>query len=439
VRVSVIGAGYVGIITAIGLASVGHHVCIMDQSKERIFALSEGELPFYEKDAKESLLNCLAARKLELTSEIEDAILFSELIFVCVGTPAREDGSADLSAVESVAKSVAEVATSYKCLVEKSTVPAGTSKWIRRTLRLYGRPDVSVDVASNPEFLREGSALGDFLEPDRIVIGAESHQARELLLEAYRSFEAEKIICNIETAELIKHASNSFLATKISFINMISDLSEKVGADIRVVAKGMGLDPRIGERFLHAGLGYGGSCFPKDTKALMHMASSHGLDFELLRAVDEINCSRIDKVLSLARNALWSLGGKTVSLWGSSFKSDTDDVRESQALKLVERLVAEGAEVVIHDPKAMETTRSALSDMARLKSRFAADIYSASMDASCVIVATDWKEFTDVDPSRLRRLMKTPIVIDARNLLCDLPWEKSGFEYCGVGIGEAVR
>ncbi|OAG93439.1 UDP-glucose 6-dehydrogenase [Ferroacidibacillus organovorans] len=434
-KVSIIGAGYVGVITGIGFAYMGHEVLVMDHDENKICNLKKGQVPFFENGAEDAIREQCFENRLNFTSNIKELIDYAELIFICVGTPSMPDGSADLSAVESIARSIAEYAMSYKCLVEKSTVPAGTFKWIQRTLRLYSKSSLECDVASNPEFLKEGSALEDFLNPDRIVIGTNTDRARDLLLELYRNVECPKITSDIETAELIKHASNSFLAMKISYANMIADLCEKVGADIRMVTLGMGLDTRIGKQFLGAGFGYGGSCFPKDTRALAHMAESVGLKFSLLEEVTKINQYRVEHIFRKIQTALWAVRDKKITVLGLAFKPGTDDVRESPSLILIERLVDQGALISAYDPRAMSTARLALSQKAKVNVDFASDVYEAMVDSHLLVIATEWPEFYDIVPDKIFGLMKTPIIVDARNMLVDIDWENRGFEYYPVGIG----
>lgn len=437
-KVSIIGAGYVGVITALGFGELGHEVMVMDQDVNKINQLVSGQMPFYERGAQESLQSNISAGKVHFTCSMSDVIEFAELIFLCVGTPPLDDGSADLSAIESIARTIAEQATSAKCLVEKSTVPAGTSQWIERTLRLYGRNGVTFYVASNPEFLQEGNALDDFLNPSRIVIGVKDDYAKDLLLELYRDLDSPKLVCDIETAELIKHASNSFLAMKISYINLVADLCERVGADVRTVAYGIGLDPRIGSNFLNAGLGYGGSCFPKDTKAFVHMARTVGLDFSLLERVDLINRSRVDVILSKLRATLWSLKGKRITILGLAFKPHTDDVREAPALRIISKLLDEGAIVSAYDPKASHNARGAMIDLGYDPSeiRFTADSYEALEDSHALVIATEWPDFAELDPDRIYKLMRTPIIVDGRNLLIDKDLGNCGFEYYPIGIAK---
>lgn len=434
-RVSVIGAGYVGVITAVGFAHLGHDVLVMDKDDEKIKSLREAKAPFYERGANDALKEHLTKGNLAFTTQISQVVDFAELIFICVGTPPMPDGSADLSAVESIARSIAESATTYKCLVEKSTVPAGTSKWIQRTLHLYSRLNVDCDVASNPEFLKEGTALEDFLNPDRIVLGTNTNRARDLLLQLYENIHCPKITCDIETAELIKHASNSFLAMKISYANMIADLCERVGADIRVVTKGMGLDERIGYRFLNAGLGYGGSCFPKDTRALAHMAETVGLKFSLLDEVTKINEGRIDHVYHKIQSALWTVRDKKIAVLGLAFKPGTDDVRESPSLRLIDKMTLNGATVAAYDPRAMRAAEQAFPPFTKEGVEFTSGVYEALNGAHLLVIATEWAEFKEIDPSRAHQLMRTPIVVDARNLLVDEKWHELGFEYHSIGIG----
>ncbi|NUP99764.1 MAG: UDP-glucose/GDP-mannose dehydrogenase family protein, partial [Armatimonadetes bacterium] len=352
-KVSVIGTGYVGLVTAVCLADKGHEVLGVDEDRLKTDALSRGETVIYEPGVAELLGRNLAAGRLRFTSDLGEGVLASEVLFICVGTPPRPDGSADLSQVERVARLIATHQDGYRLIVEKSTVPVRTSSWIERTMRLYNRQQHPFDVASNPEFTREGTAVRDFLEPDRIVLGVASARAEARLRELYQDFDCPLLVTDVQTAEIIKHASNSFLALKISYINLMADLCEATGANVRTVAEGMGLDQRIGAHFLRAGIGYGGSCFPKDVQAFVRIGRDLGVDMDLLVAVEAINRQRVERVIEKLRQALWVLEGKTIGIWGLAFKPETDDVRGSPAIAIAERLVAEGATVHLYDPQAM--------------------------------------------------------------------------------------
>jgi len=434
-RLTVVGAGYVGLTTAVCFAHLGNEVMVVEKLPEKVQVLKGGEVPFYEPGLEEMLRENLSLGRLFFTTDLKEGLDFSDVIFVCVGTPQRPDGSADLSQVEEVAREIAKFMEGYKLLVEKSTVPVNTHKLIKRTVERYLKRKGKVlefDVASNPEFLREGSAVRDFLEPDRIVIGVESERARRIMEELYKDFKCPIIFTDPATAELIKHASNSFLAMKISYINMVADLCEKVGADVRLVAEGMGYDKRIGGEFLRAGIGWGGSCFPKDIKAFIKMAKDHGVDFSLLEEVDKINQRRAVQFVEKVKSVLWSLKDKTLAVWGLSFKPNTDDIREAPSLRLVPMLLKEGARLKLYDPKAMENFKKLYPPGKDLD--YAPDMYSAVEGASALLIFTEWEEFQRADLNRVKELMELPIIIDGRNIYEPDAVRGLGFEYYGVGV-----
>jgi UDPglucose 6-dehydrogenase len=434
-RLTVVGAGYVGLTTAVCFAHLGNEVMVVEKLPEKVQALKEGKVPFYEPGLEEMLKENLSLGRLFFTTDLKEGLDFSDVIFICVGTPQRPDGSADLSQVEEVARETAKFMEGYKLLVEKSTVPINTHKLIKRTVERYLKRRGKIlefDVASNPEFLREGSAVKDFLEPDRIVIGVESERARQIMEALYKDFKCPIIFTDPATSELIKHASNSFLAMKISYINMVADLCEKVGADVRLVAEGMGYDKRIGREFLRAGIGWGGSCFPKDIKAFIKMAKDHGVDFSLLEEVDKINQRRAVQFVEKVRSVLWSLKDKTLAVWGLSFKPNTDDIREAPSLRLVPMLLKEGARLKLYDPKAMENFKKLYPPGKDLD--YAPDMYSAVEGASALLIFTEWEEFQRADLSRVKELMELPIIIDGRNIYEPDAVRGLGFEYYGVGV-----
>jgi UDPglucose 6-dehydrogenase len=434
-RLTVVGAGYVGLTTAVCFAHLGNEVMVVEKLPEKVQALKEGKVPFYEPGLEEMLKENLSLGRLFFTTDLKEGLDFSDVIFICVGTPQRPDGSADLSQVEEVARETARFMESYKLLVEKSTVPVNTHKLIKRTVERYLKRRGKIlefDVVSNPEFLREGSAVRDFLEPDRIVIGVESERARRIMEELYKDFKCPIIFTDPTTSELIKHASNSFLAMKISYINMVADLCEKVGADVRLVAEGMGYDKRIGREFLRAGIGWGGSCFPKDIKAFIKMAKDHGVDFSLLEEVDKINQRRAVQFVEKVRSVLWSLKDKTLAVWGLSFKPNTDDIREAPSLRLVPMLLKEGARLKLYDPKAMENFKKLYPPGKDLD--YAPDMYSAVKGASALLIFTEWDEFQRADLNRVKELMELPIIIDGRNIYEPKVVRGLGFEYYGVGV-----
>ncbi|NAZ23098.1 MAG: nucleotide sugar dehydrogenase [Thermocrinis sp.] len=434
-KLTVVGAGYVGLTTAVCFAHLGNEVMVVEKLPEKVQALKEGKVPFYEPGLEEMLKENLSLGRLFFTTDLKEGLDFSDVIFICVGTPQRPDGSADLSQVEEVARETAKLMEGYKLLVEKSTVPVNTHKLIKRTVERYLKMRGKIlefDVASNPEFLREGSAVRDFLEPDRIVIGVESERARRIMEELYKDFKCPIIFTDPATSELIKHASNSFLAMKISYINMVADLCEKVGADVRLVAEGMGYDKRIGREFLRAGIGWGGSCFPKDIKAFIKMAKDHGVDFSLLEEVDKINQRRAVQFVEKVKSVLWSLKDKTLAVWGLSFKPNTDDIREAPSLRLVPMLLKEGARLKLYDPKAIENFKKLYPPGKDLD--YAPDMYSAVEGASALLIFTEWEEFQRADLYRVKELMELPIIIDGRNIYEPEVVRGLGFEYYGVGV-----
>jgi Predicted UDP-glucose 6-dehydrogenase len=434
-KLTVVGAGYVGLTTAVCFAHLGNEVMVVEKLPEKVQVLKEGKVPFYEPGLEEMLKENLSLGRLFFTTDLKEGLDFSDVIFICVGTPQRPDGSADLSQVEEVARETAKLMEGYKLLVEKSTVPVNTHKLIKRTVERYLKRRGKIlefDVASNPEFLREGSAVRDFLEPDRIVIGVESERARQIMEELYKDFKCPIIFTDPATSELIKHASNSFLAMKISYINMVADLCEKVGADVRLVAEGMGYDKRIGREFLRAGIGWGGSCFPKDIKAFIKMAKDHGVDFSLLEEVDKINQRRAVQFVEKVKSVLWSLKDKTLAVWGLSFKPNTDDIREAPSLRLVPMLLKEGARLKLYDPKAMENFKKLYPPGKDLD--YAPDMYSAVEGASALLIFTEWEEFQRADLNRVKELMELPIIIDGRNIYDPDAVRGLGFEYYGVGV-----
>ncbi|MBI4469473.1 MAG: UDP-glucose/GDP-mannose dehydrogenase family protein [Acidobacteria bacterium] len=428
----VIGTGHVGLITACCFAELGHQVIAVDRDKGKLDRLRKSEAPFFEPGLQELLSRNITAGRLSFSGEIADGIRQAGIVFVCVGTPPLSDGRANLAYVEEVARSIAACMDDYRLIVEKSTVPVQTSQWIRRTVTLFNRTRVEFDVASNPEFLREGSAIEDFMRPDRVVIGAESERARRLLFDLYESFNCPVLLTDLVSAEMIKHASNAFLAMKISFINMVGNLCEKAGADVDRVAEGIGLDRRIGRAFLNAGIGYGGSCFPKDVKAFLNMAESLEVDFGLLREVDRLNEHRVDHLIRKAHAALWVLNDKTIGLLGLAFKPNTDDVREAPSLRVIERLRAEGSRLRLYDPQAEGNMRAIHAPVAGALD-YCSSPEEAADGAEALMILTEADEFRKLDWDRIRRSMRTPIVIDGRNVLDPAKMAASGFEYYSIG------
>jgi UDPglucose 6-dehydrogenase len=431
-KIGVIGTGYVGLVTAVGLADLGHHVIGTDKVNEKIEKASQGKVPIYEPGLEKLLKKNLNNGNLCFSSDLEETVRSSDVLFVCVNTPQRKDGSADMSYVEGVSRCIAENLNGYKLVVEKSTVPVRTSSWIKRTISLYKKGDYLFDVASNPEFLREGSAVSDFLNPDRIVIGVESEKAKNILLKIYDKYQDKIHITNIDTAELIKHASNSFLAMKISFINLISDLCEKTEADVELVARGMGLDSRIGKQFLRAGLGYGGSCFPKDVRALEKIGEDLGIDMRLLKEVDRINTARIDVFIHKLKEALWILKNKKLAVLGLAFKPRTDDIRNAPSVEIIKRILEEEAHLSLYDPEAAEKVKKLFPERGP-HVQYAESAYEALKNANAALFITEWEEFSKLDLDKVKKLMANPIIIDGRNIFNPREVRAKGFEYYSIG------
>jgi len=426
-HICVIGSGHVGLVTGACLAELGNIVICMDDDAARIDNLGKGIIPFYEPDL-EAIVHRNMGERLSFTTDIEMAIKPSEIVFVCVGTPQKASGEADLTSIEAVAQRIAKAMNNYKVIVEKSTVPVKTGEWVRRTIKLNGPDNSRFDVVSNPEFLREGKAVYDFMHPDRIVIGAESEKAANIMKELYQPLKAPVLVTNIETAELIKHASNAFLALKVSYINAVANVCEKAGADVVKVAEGMGYDKRIGRQFLDAGVGYGGYCFPKDLAAFIKIAEELGYDFELLRAVRKINDSQQAQIVTKAKGMLWNLSGKTIGILGLSFKPNTDDIREAPSIYVIRQLQQEGAKIKAYDPRAMGNARVALTDV-----EYCPDPYEVARDSDALIIITEWDEFGTLDLAKVRRLMRQPVILDGRNMFDPAEMERLGFVYRGVG------
>ncbi len=436
-HIAVVGTGYVGLVSGAGMADFGMKVICVDKVEEKIESLKRGEIPFYEPGLKELVQKNMAAGRLSFTTDLAEAVRQALVIFICVGTPPRPDGSADLSFVEEVALSLAKVIDDYKVIVTKSTVPVGTNRWIKKLIDENKKENVKVDIISNPEFLREGCAIEDFMRPDRVVIGGESPEAIAIIKDIYRPLylaETPFVITDLETAEMIKYASNAFLATKISFINEVANLCDKVGADVVTVAKAMGLDPRIGHRFLNPGPGFGGSCFPKDVMALCYLGKQYENPMLILEAVLEVNRRQrmvtVEKVLRMCGG---ELSGKTVAVLGLSFKPNTSDVRESPALDIVEELLKRGARVKAYDPVAMEEFRRAKPE---LEIEYAKDPYEATEGAHCLLILTEWNEFRYLDLDRIKEAMAEPALVDARNVYEPQRLQKLGFRYEGMGRGK---
>ncbi len=425
-NIGVIGTGYVGLVTGACLADKGNKVVCIDIDKQKIENLKNGILPIYEPGLDEVVSRAVKQGDLMFSSDIQDAARESEVIFLAVGTPPKQNGSADLSYVLQAAEDIAKALSKYAVIVTKSTVPVGTSKRIKK--RIASHYSGEFDVASNPEFLREGAAVKDFLNPDRIVVGTESDRARTLIQSLYHNFLCPKVFTSIESSEMTKYASNAFLATKISFINEIANVCENVGADIEDVAKGMGLDPRIGKYFLRAGLGYGGSCFPKDVRALHQTAGLHGYPFQLLRSVIEVNNYQRWIFFQKIKRALGPLSGKNIAVWGLSFKPETDDTRESIAIELIERFLEEGAIIKAYDPQAMPHVRQHHPEITLTDSAL-----SATEGADALILVTEWAEFINADFEQVSSNMTGKYIFDGRNVLNKRALDRFDFIYQGIG------
>lgn len=450
VTIAVVGSGYVGLVAAVCFAEMGHHVICVDSDESKVNMLKDGTVPIHEEYLSELLSRHLST-SIEFTTDLHDATTRAAAIFIAVGTPQSQTGSADLSFVDAVASQIARSITEYKVIVEKSTVPVYTNEWISRVIERSGVPRELFDVASNPEFLREGTAVVDFLHADRIVIGVDSERASNVLRSIYEPltsgtyYQSNQIVPGCRTsldtpplletstkaAELIKHASNAFLATKISFINVVSNICEAVGADIEQVSKGIGMDERIGPRFLKAGIGYGGSCFPKDVAAFRHVAEQLRIDFGLLSEVERINTEQRQRFFHKVRSALWTFRGKKLGVLGLAFKGGTDDIRESPAIELIKQFLKEDCLVAAYDPAAIERSKQVLPPAKNL--RYVDNAYAAADEADALLVLTDWQEFAELDLEKLHYTLRYPIVIDGRNLFDPAVMAQHGFTYMSVG------
>lgn len=435
--ITVLGLGHIGLPTALGLADLGRKVIGADSDPGKVARIRGGDAIFYEPGLDELLSKHLKSGRFEPLEDVEAAIRGGSIIFICVGTPQRESGQADLGQVEAVARLVARNLNGYKLIVSKSTVPAITAQWLKKTIMRYrgggsSALPLDLDIASNPEFLREGKALEDFFHPDRVVCGVESERARDILTNLYRPLQCPLVITDTSTAELIKHAANAFLSTKISYINMVSDLCDKVGADVTAVAQGLGLDSRIGRQFLDAGIGYGGYCFPKDLRAFIYLAKEHGVDFSLLQEVERVNEQRVEVFVKKIRQALWVLRGKTIGILGLAFKAGTDDIREAVSLKIIKALAEEGSVLQLYDPQAMPNTQTVFPGTAD-QVTYCPSAYDVARGAHALLLLTEWPEFRDLDLPRLKSLMEVPVLIDGRNLFDPGTVRQAGFEYFSMG------
>jgi len=416
-KLTIIGTGYVGLTTGACFAEVGHEVTCVDNNPEKIATLLDEKIPIYEPGLAQLVTKNVAAGRLHFTTSTAQGVESGEVIFIAVPTPPMADGSVDLSFIEKVAREVAQTVQpgfGFKVVVDKSTVPVKTGQKVAETIKRYGPKGVEFGVASNPEFLREGCAIEDLLEPDRIVFGTADQRTADVMRRVYSPFNAPVLATDIESAELIKHAANSFLALKISYINSVARICEKSGADVEMVAEGIGMDSRIGRSFLNAGLGYGGSCFPKDIRAFISISESLGYPFELLKQVEKINEGQLEHFLSKIRDTLWVFREKKIALWGLAFKQNTDDVRESVAIKLAQRMLVEGAEIRAWDPEAMETAQRFGNLEGEIT--FAEDQYSCLDGADALVIATEWPQFAEVNFSEIKKRMRNPMVFDGRNL-----------------------
>jgi len=427
-KLTIIGTGYVGLVTGTCFAEVGHPVVCVDNDAAKVEVLQQGGIPIYEPGLEQMVRQNTAAGRLHFTTSTPEGVEQSDVIFIAVPTPPLADGSVDLSFIEKVAREIAGAMTSYKIVVDKSTVPVRTGDKVAETIKRYCKARVDFDVVSNPEFLREGFAVEDLMHPDRVVIGVRSQRPVPAMKEIYAPFKAPVIVTDINSAELIKHASNSFLALKISYINAISVLCEHTGANVQEVANGMGMDDRIGRRFLDASLGFGGSCFPKDLSAFIKIAEQVGYDFGLLKEVQKINAEQMNRFFKKIVDTLWVLKDKTIGVLGLAFKQNTDDVRLSPAIELCQKLQKEGAALRVHDPKAMEKARALLMDVT-----FVDDMDEVAEGCDALVIATEWQEFKKLDLERARRALTHPIMFDGRNLFDPAQMESLGFIYKSIG------
>jgi len=430
-NICVIGTGYVGLVTGSCFAEFGLNVTCVDNDEQKIALLQKGTSPIFEPGLEEMVKRNLREGRLVFTTEIDKAVEKSLVIFIAVGTPPKKDGSVDMTYIDEVARKIGENLNGYKVIATKSTVPVGTGERIRKVIQQYERKKVNFDIVSNPEFLREGAAIEDFMRPNRVVIGAASEQAMAIMKDLYSPLyliEAPFVITNIETAEMIKYASNAFLATKVSFINEIANICEKVGADVNIVAKGMGLDQRIGSKFLHAGPGYGGSCFPKDTLGIAKIAEKYGYRFEIVRSVMKVNEKQKERMVAKVKEALGNLKGKTIAVLGLSFKPNTDDMREAPSLKIISSLQREGAKIRAYDPKAMEVARKIFK-----KIEYGKDPYDVAKGSDALLIITEWNQFRNLDLKRLQKIMKRPVFLDFRNIYEPAKMREMGFKYFAVG------
>jgi UDPglucose 6-dehydrogenase len=430
-NLTIIGTGYVGLVTGTCFAEAGHDVICVDKDAEKVKLLQKGGMPIYEPGLDELVIKNVKAGRLHFSNSTQEGVERSDVIFIAVPTPAQADGSVDLSFIEAVSREIAGAMTAYKIVVDKSTVPVKTGQKVAETIKRYCKSKVDFDVVSNPEFLREGFAVGDFMKPDRVVVGVASQRPVQAMKEVYAPYNAPIIVTDINSAELIKHAANSFLALKISYINAISVLCEMSGANVQEVANGMGMDVRIGRKFLDASLGFGGSCFPKDLSAFIQISEQLGYNFGLLHEVQKINAGQMDRFVKKISDTLWVLKGKTLGILGLAFKQNTDDVRMSPAIDLCHRLQKEGAVLRVFDPQAMEKARAVLKDVT-----YVANMDEVSEGCDALVIATEWPEFKKLDLEKVRKNLTHPILFDGRNLFDVDEMERLGFLYKSIGRGK---
>ena len=429
-NITIIGTGYVGLVTGACFSEVGHNVICVDCDEKKIELLQTGGIPIYEPGLEDLVKRNVASGRLSFTASTAEGVEKSDVIFIAVPTPPLDDGSVDLSFIELVAREIADYMTSYKVIVDKSTVPVKTGEKVEQTIKRYCQADCDFDVVSNPEFLREGFAVEDLMNPDRVVIGATSDRPNEAMQKIYKPFDAPIVFTDINSAELIKHAANSFLAMKISYINAVAAICEASGANVEEVANGIGMDDRIGRRFLNASLGFGGSCFPKDLSAFIRISEELGYDFGLLKEVQKINASQMDRFVKKITDTLWILKGKTIGVLGLAFKQNTDDVRMSPAIDICHRLLKEGASLRVYDPKAMDKAKVVLPDDGVL---FIDDMDDVSTGCDALVVATEWPQFKELDLAKSKEVMTAPIIFDGRNLFDPVLVERLGFTYKSIG------
>jgi UDPglucose 6-dehydrogenase len=428
--ISIIGSGYVGLVTGACFADVGHNVFCVDNDARKVEALQAGKVPIYEPGLEEVIHRNVSAQRLRFTGSIQEGVDNSQIVFIAVPTPQQPNGEVDLSYIEKVAREIAGILKSYRVIVDKSTVPVKTGEKVAESIKRYNRHGAEFDVVSNPEFLREGCAVADLMHPDRIVIGAQNEHAIDLMKKVYEPFMAPILVTDINSAELIKHAANSFLALKISYINALSAICDASGADVEKVADGIGMDRRIGRSFLNAGIGYGGSCFPKDVAAFITISEQLGVPFALLKEVQRINAGQKERFLKVIRETLWVLREKKIAVWGLTFKPDTDDIRSSVAIDLVAEMLREGAQVAAYDPKGMDKARDA---GAIAGAQLVSSALEAVNGAEALVIATEWSEFANVDLAVVKEKMTTPIIFDGRNLFDPQTMAQLGFRYHSIG------